>query len=50
MDREGKWTASQVFLCHRNSITKLKPQPDTAHPEIPFIMVDTATPSFTRHS
>lgn len=43
VDREGKWTATQVFLCHRNSITKLMPRPGTAHPEIPFITVDTAT-------
>lgn len=43
VDREGKWTASQVFLCHRNSITKLMPRPGTPHPEIPFISVDNAT-------
>ena len=43
VDREGKWTATQVFLCHRNSITKLMPRPGTAHPEIPFIAVDSST-------
>ena len=43
VDREGKWTATQVFLCHRISITKLMPRPGTAHPEIPFISVDNAT-------
>jgi len=43
VDREGKWTATQVFLCHRNSMTKLLPRPGTPHPEIPFISVDTAT-------
>lgn len=43
VDREGKWTATQVFLCHRNSITQVMPRPGTAHPEIPFISVDTAT-------
>jgi hypothetical protein len=43
VDREGKWTASQVFLCHRNSITKLMPRPGTPHPEIPFIAVDNVT-------
>ena len=43
MDREGKWTATQVFLCHRNSITQLMPRPGTPHPEIPFISVDNAT-------
>lgn len=43
VDREGKWTASQVFLCHRNSITQVMPRPGTPHPEIPFISVDNAT-------
>ena len=43
VDREGKWTATQVFLCHRSSITKVMPRPGTPHPEIPFIWVDTAT-------
>lgn len=43
VDREGKWTATQVFLCHRASITKLMPRPGTPHPEIPFISVDNAT-------
>ena len=44
VDREGKWTATQVFLCHRSSITKLMPRPGTPHPqEIPFISVDNAS-------
>lgn len=43
VDREGKWTATQVFLCHRNSITRLMPRPGTPHPEIPFITLDNAT-------
>lgn len=43
VDREGKWTATQVFLCHRGSITKLMPRPGTPHPEIPFISVDHAS-------
>ncbi len=43
VDREGKWTAAQVFLCHRESITRLMPRPGTPHPEIPFILVDNAT-------
>jgi hypothetical protein len=47
VDREGKWTATQVFLCHRNSITKLMPRPGTAHPEVSFITVDTATAKVT---
>ena len=43
VDREGKWTATQVFLCHRNSITQVMPRPGTPHPEIQFISVDNAT-------
>jgi hypothetical protein len=43
VDREGKWTSTQVFLCHRNSIAALMPRPGTAHPEVSFISVDTAT-------
>jgi len=47
VDREGKWTATQVFLCHRNSIAALMPRPGTAHPEVSFISVDTATAKVT---
>jgi hypothetical protein len=43
VDREGKWTATQVFLCHRNSITQVMPRPGTPHPDISFISVDNAT-------
>jgi hypothetical protein len=43
VDREGKWTATQVFLCHRNSLTQVMPRPGTPHPDIPFIWVDNAT-------
>jgi hypothetical protein len=43
VDREGKWTATQVFLCHRDSITKLMPRPGTPHAEIQFISVDTVS-------
>jgi len=43
VDREGKWTATQVFLCHRNSIISLMPQPGTPHQDIPFITLDNAT-------
>lgn len=47
IDREGKWTATQIFLCHRDSAVKLMPRPGTAHPEIPFIAVSQATAAFT---
>ena len=39
IDKEGKWTATQVFLCHRNSAVALMPRPGTPHPEIPFITI-----------
>ena len=47
VDREGKWTATQVFLCHRNSIIALMPRPGTPHPEVSFISVDSATAKVT---
>jgi hypothetical protein len=37
VDREGKWTATQLFLCHRNSAVQLMPRPGTPHLEIPLI-------------
>ena len=46
IDKEGKWTATQIFLCHRNSALKLMPRPGTVHPEIPFISVAQATVRF----
>jgi hypothetical protein len=47
VDREGKWTATQVFLCHRTSLTKLIPRPGTPHPEVSFLSVDNATAKVT---
>ena len=47
IDKEGKWTATQVFLCHRESAVKLMPRPGTPHPEIPFIGVSQVTALFT---
>jgi len=43
VDREGKWTATQVFICHRNSVIALMPRPGTVHPDVSIISVDTAT-------
>jgi len=43
VDREGKWTATQVYYCHRNSITQLMPRPGSAHPDVQFITLDHAT-------
>ena len=47
VDKEGKWTATQIFLCHRDWAVKLMPRPGTVHPEIPFIAVSQVTASFT---
>ena len=47
VDREGKWTATQVFLCHRESITKMLPPPGTPHPEISFLNVDNSSVKVT---
>jgi hypothetical protein len=47
IDKEGKWTASQIFLCHRSSAVVLMPRPGTPHPEIPFIAVSQAGVQFT---
>ena len=46
VDKEGKWTATQIFLCHRDSAVALMPRPGTVHPEISFIAVSTASISF----
>jgi hypothetical protein len=47
VDKEGKWTATQVFLCHRSSAVQLMPRPNTIHPEIGFISVAQSTVNFT---
>jgi hypothetical protein len=47
IDKEGKWTATQIFRCHRSSAVALMPRPGTVHPEINFIQVSQVTASFT---
>jgi hypothetical protein len=47
IDREGKWTATQIFLCHRNSAVSLMPRPGTPHPEIPFVAVSQVSAEIT---
>jgi len=42
VDHEGKWTITQVFLCHRNSVVQLMPKTGTAHPEAPFVRLTKA--------
>jgi hypothetical protein len=47
IDKEGKWTATQIFLCHRTSAVSLMPRPGTPHPEVPFIAVSQVSAEFT---
>jgi hypothetical protein len=47
IDKEGKWTATQIFRCHRSSAVALMPRPGTVHPEINFIQVSQVTASFS---
>ena len=47
IDKEGKWTAAQVFLCHRDWAVRLMPRPGTSHPEIPFIAISQVNVEFT---
>ena len=47
VDKEGKWTSTQIFLCHRTSAVALMPRPGSPHPEIGFITVSQATVNFT---
>jgi len=37
IDKEGKWTATQIFLCHRSSAVALMPRPDSSHPDVHII-------------
>jgi hypothetical protein len=46
VDKDGKWTATQIYYCHRLSAVALMPRPGTSHPEISFITVSTASISF----
>ena len=47
VDKEGKWTVTQVHLCHRNSAVALMPRPGAAHPEVPFVAVSQAAVKVT---
>jgi hypothetical protein len=47
IDKEGKWTATQVFYCHRSSAVQLMPRPGTVHPEVSFIAVSQVSANFT---
>ena len=47
IDKEGKWTVTQVYLCHRNSAVALMPRPGAVHPEVPFVSVSQSTAAIT---
>ena len=46
VDKEGKWTATEIYHCHRLDAVKLMPRPGTPHPEIGFIDVVDASIEF----
>ena len=43
IDQEGKWTVTQVFLCHRESAVSLMPRPGSTHPDVPFVSISRVT-------
>ncbi|MCF7674604.1 MAG: hypothetical protein K9N23_12955 [Akkermansiaceae bacterium] len=47
IDKEGKWTATQIYLCHRSSAIALMPRPGTPHPEVSFITVSQSSATIT---
>ena len=47
VDREGKWTVAQAYLCHRASVVRLMPRPGTPHPEVPFATLDAVSARVT---
>ena len=47
VDREGKWTVTQVYLCHRVSVVRLMPRPGSPHAEVPFVTLDTVSAKVT---
>ncbi len=46
VDKEGKWTATEIYHVHRLDAVKLMPRPGTGHPEIGFISVVDASIEF----
>ncbi len=39
VDKEGKWTATEIYHVHRLDAVKLMPRTGTVHPEVAFISV-----------
>jgi hypothetical protein len=47
IDKEGKWTVTQIYICHRSSTISLMPRPGAVHPEVPFVSVSQVTAAIT---
>ena len=47
IDKEGKWTVTQIYICHRSSAISLMPRPGAVHPEVPFVSVSQVTAAIT---
>jgi hypothetical protein len=43
IDQENKWTVTQVYLCHSQSILRVMPKPGLAHPEVSFATLANVT-------
>ena len=43
IDQEGKWTVTQVYLCHRESAVALMPRPGSIHRDVPFVAISRVT-------
>jgi hypothetical protein len=47
IDKEGKWTVTQVYMCHRSSAVSLMPRPGSIHPDVPFVSISQSTAAIT---
>ena len=47
VDKEGKWTATQIYLCHRASAVALMPRIGSCHPELAFITLTSASVGYS---
>jgi hypothetical protein len=46
IDKEGKWTVTQIYMCHRSSAVSL-PRPGSIHPDVPFVSISQSTAAIT---
>ena len=46
VDKEGKWTATEIYCCQRVSVVTLLPRPGSAHPDYPFMSAVNASVSY----